>query len=306
MDTTSPRMGFVYALLAYLMWGALPLYLKALDHMPAMEIVAHRILWAVPTGLVVLLLLNRTGDFFAALGNPRLWGMMAVTAFVITVNWGVYVWAVNVNIASEAALGYYINPFITILLGFALLGERLQRLQWAAVAIAAGAVMMLTILGGTFPWVALILACSFAIYGYLRKTVPIGPTQGFLLEVVLLAPFALGYVIWLSVQGQSHLVWATQDFWWLVGCGPATAFPLILYAFGAKALRLATIGIMQYIVPTLIFVCAIFVFDEPVSAWKYLAFAMIWTALALYTWSLLRGERKPEAAVSGEKPETAV
>ncbi len=291
MDASSPRTGFLYALSAYLLWGALPLYMKAMDHMPATEIVAHRILWSVPVAFIILFMLRRTSDFFAALRNPRLLGMMAITAFVITLNWGLYVWAVAENIASEAALGYYINPFITILLGYVLLKERLEKLQWIAVAVAAIAVLLLTVLGGSFPWIALVLAFSFATYGYLRKTVPIGPTQGFLLEVTLLAPFALAYVLWLSSQGQSHLVWGSEDFWWLVGCGPATAFPLILYAFGAKALRLATIGIMQYIAPTLIFLCAIFIFSEPVSTWKYAAFGLIWTALALYAWSLLRNER---------------
>ncbi len=293
-DTSSSRTGFFMASAAYLLWGLLPLYMKAIDHVPPAEIVAHRILWSVPVAAVVLMFLGRTRDFFSSLTNPRLLGMMALTASIITLNWGVYVWAVVNNIASEASLGYYINPLLSITLAFVLLREKLQPLQWAAVGLACLAVALLTVLGGTFPGLALIMAFSFAIYGYLRKTVPIGPTQGFLLEVVMLAPFALAYVFWLSMQGESHLIPGTADFWWLVGCGPVTAIPLILFAFGAKALRLATIGIMQYIAPTLIFLCAVFVFDEEVTGWKYVAFALIWTALALYSVSLLRRETSHE------------
>ncbi|MEM8749542.1 MAG: EamA family transporter RarD [Pseudomonadota bacterium] len=290
-ETQSSRAGFFYALGAYVFWGALPLYMKALDHIPAAEIVAHRIVWSVPVAAILLIILRRTGDIRAAFSQPSVLVRIGLSAFVITLNWGVYVWAVLNNVANEAALGYYINPLISIVFGYVLLSERLTKAQWVAVALAAFAVLLLTVQGGQFPWVALVLAFSFATYGYIRKTVAIGATQGFLLEVIMLMPFALCYLLYLAAQGTGHFGLSSPDLWLLLGCGPVTAVPLILYAFGARALRLSTIGIMQYIAPSLIFLLAFFVFNEDVTVPKLTAFAIIWTALAIYSWSMFRGSK---------------
>lgn len=284
--------GFLYALGAYFLWGFLPIYMKALAHVPPAEVVAHRVIWSLPIALGVLVYLGRTADLRHALRTPRMLGMGALTAAVISVNWGIYVWAIGSGHALDAALGYYINPLFSIALGAVLLGERMTPLQIVAVALAAAAVVVLTWDAGRLPVVALGLTVSWGAYAYLKKSLPIGPNQGFTLEVLLLLVPAIGYVLWLVVTGQSHfLVGNAVDTALLLGCGVVTAVPLMVYANGAKLLRLSTIGIMQYIAPTMIFLIAVFIFDEPFGQAQMIAFPMIWTALALYTVALIRRAR---------------
>jgi chloramphenicol-sensitive protein RarD len=297
-DAAATR-GFLFALSAYLLWGALPLFMKAVAHIPAIEVVAHRIIWSVPVAGATLLALGRTADVKEALRSPRTVLMAAVTAAFITCNWSIYVWAIAVDRTVETALGYYINPLVSVLMGAALLGERLNRFQLAAIALAAVAVLILALDAGGVPWVSLALAITFAIYGFLRKTLPIGPSQGFFLEVMILALPALGYIIWLQMHGEGHFVLSNPgDIGLLMACGPVTAVPLMLYAFGAKLLRLSTIGLMQYIAPTIIFLIAVFGFGEPFSGVRVIAFVLIWTALAVYTWSMFfrRPEVQPDPA----------
>ncbi|TKT81327.1 EamA family transporter RarD [Aquamicrobium sp. LC103] len=283
--------GFLYALGAYGLWGFLPLYMKAVAHIPAAEVVAHRVVWSVPVAGAILLALGRTADIAAALRSPRTLLMAALTAAIITINWGVYVWAIAVDRTVETALGYYINPLVTIVLGAVFLGERLNRYQVLAVGLATAAVAVLTVEAGGLPWVSLVLAFSFAIYGYLRKTLPVGPSQGFFLEVLILAAPALAYIVWLETTGQGHFLASAGNVGLLLFAGPATAIPLILYAFGAKLLRISTIGIMQYISPTVIAIIAVLVFGEPFGMDRMIAFGLIWTALALYTWSMFFGRK---------------
>ncbi|MBB6408058.1 EamA family transporter RarD [Mesorhizobium sangaii] len=294
LDTDSKaRRGFLLALGAYLLWGLLPFYMKAVAHLPLAEVIAHRIVWSVPIAAAVLVWAGRTADFKAALRSPRTIAMAALTAALISVNWGIYVWAIAVDRTVETALGYYINPLVNVVVGALLLGERLDRLQIAAVVLAAVAVMVLTIEGGKLPWVSLALAFSFAAYGFFRKTLPIGPSQGFLLEVLLLSVPALGYIAYLIATGQDHIVSGSgADTALLIGCGPVTSVPLLLFAFGAKLLRLSTIGIMQYIAPTMVFLIAVLIFDEPFGTTQAVAFALIWAALAIYSWSMLTSARK--------------
>ncbi|MER9301664.1 EamA family transporter RarD [Mesorhizobium sp. M0496] len=290
------RRGFLLALGAYLLWGMLPFYMKAVAHLPLAEVIAHRIVWSVPIAAAVLVWAGRTTDFKAALRSPRTIAMAALTAALISVNWGIYVWAIAVDRTVETALGYYINPLVSVVVGALLLGERLDRLQIAAVVLAAVAVAVLTIEGGKLPWVSLALAFSFAAYGFFRKTLPIGPSQGFLLEVLLLSVPALGYIIYLIATGQDHIVSSSgADTALLIGCGPITSVPLLLFAFGAKLLRLSTIGIMQYIAPTMVFLIAVLIFDEPFGTTQAVAFALIWAALAVYSWSMLTTARKVSA-----------
>lgn len=284
--------GFAFALTAYLMWGGLPLYMKALEAVPTLEVLAHRVIWSVPLALVILLALGRTRDLLRAFRTPRMLGMGMVTAALISVNWGVYVWAVQSGQAMEAALGYYINPLFSVFMGWLLLNERLTRLQWAAVALALAAVLVLTLEAGRLPMVALALTLSWGFYAYFKRALPIGPNQGFALEVILLLPFALGYAVYLGGTGQA--VFMAGDLWLtalLVGCGAVTAIPLMIYANGAKLLRLSTIGIMQYIAPSFIFVIAVFVFGEEFGQARMIAFPMIWLALVLYGFELIRRAR---------------
>lgn len=293
------RRGFVYALLAYGLWGLLPLFLKAVSHLPALEVVAHRILWSVPIAGAVLVATGRTGDLKAALRSPRTVALASLTAGLITINWGLYVWAIAVERTVETSLGYYINPLMSVVMGAVLLGERLSRAQVAALALATVAVVLMTVEAGVLPWVSLVLAGSFAIYGFLRKTLPIGPSQGFFLEVLILSVPALAYAIWLQATGVSHFVPSQpRDMLLLLACGPATAVPLLLYGFGAKLLKLSTIGIMQYIAPTGIFLIAVFAFGEPFGMVRLAAFALIWVALAIYTWSMFSQARDRRAAIA--------
>jgi chloramphenicol-sensitive protein RarD len=289
----SATRGFFFALAACLFWGILPLFLKPLAHVPAVEVLAHRIVWSVPLAGLILVALGRTADLGATFRSPRTLAMAALTAALITVNWGVYVWAIVTDRAVEAALGYYINPLVNVVLACFLLGERLSRPQLAAIALAAVAVVILTVDAGGLPWASLTLAVSFAFYGYFKKTLPIGPSQGFFLEVLILFVPAVLYIVWLQARGEGHfLLSQPADMGWLAFTGVTTAVPLILYAYGARLLRYSTIGIMFYIAPTIVFLLAVFVFHEPFSMMKAAAFALIWIALAIYTWSMLAAARR--------------
>lgn len=299
--TTRPNedtpQGLAFATAAYVFWGFLPLYMKALAHIPAAEVVAHRVVWSVPIAALVLMVMRRTQDLTAALLSPRTLLMGAVTAALISINWGIYVWAISAGHALDAALGYYINPLFSILLGAVLLGERMSKRQLLAVCLAVGAVLVLALDTGSIPWVALGLTLSWGFYALAKKSLPIGPNQGFLLEVLLLLVPALSYIAYLASTGQGNFLAGTPvDTWLLLGCGAVTAVPLLVYANGAKLLRLSTIGILQYIAPTMIFIVAVFVFGEQFGRARMIAFPMIWAALILYSSSMLNQMRRSRSA----------
>lgn len=281
--------GFLLALMAYLIWGGLPLYLNMMRHIPVTEVLAQRIVWSVPIALAVLWVLGRTRDLRVAMRTPRLLAMAGLTAALVTVNWGIYLYAVLVGQTLDAALGYFINPLFSVLLGALVLREKLSRPQWAAVALAGSAVALLTIEAGELPLVSLSLTLTWGLYALAKRALPIGPNQGFTLEVLILTPAALAWIFWQASQGR--LLFGTTgwaDVLLLLGAGALTAIPLMLYANGAKMLRLSTIGIMQYIAPSFVFLIAVFIFDEPFDGAKPIAFPMIWAALALYTLDMLR------------------
>ena len=284
--------GFGFAMTAYLMWGFLPIFMKQLAHISPIEVIAHRVIWSVPIALAVLALTGQLSGFAALLRQPRVLAMGAVTAALISVNWGIYIWAIGSGHALQAALGYYINPLFSILLGAVLLGERLARLQQVAIALAAAAVGLLTWQTGEVPWLALGLTVSWGFYAYFKRALPIGANQGFMLEVLILLVPAVGYAVWLGLQGRGHfMAGVSRDTGLLMFAGVVTAVPLMIYANGAKLLRLSTIGILQYIAPTMIFVTAFFVFGEPLGLAQLVAFGLIWAALVLYSWVLVRGMR---------------
>lgn len=294
-DNTDTPQGLAFALGAYFLWGFLPLYLKAVSYIPPAEVVAHRIIWSVPIAGILLILLGRTGDIGRALRDPRMLFMGVVTAVLISINWGIYVWAITAERTLDAALGYYINPLFSVAVGAFFLGERLSRAQWAAVALAVLAVVVLTVAQGALPWAAIGLTISWALYALCKKQLPIGPNQGFLLEVLILLVPALGYVLWLSFTGTGHFGRALEDTWLLLGCGVVTAVPLLLYANGAKRLRLTTIGILQYLAPTMIFLVAVFVFGEEFGTSRMIAFPLIWAAVLIYSVSMFRQMRGRDA-----------
>ncbi|MGC0052599.1 EamA family transporter RarD [Brucella pituitosa] len=289
--------GFMMAMGAYGLWAILPFYLKALSHLPALEIVAHRVIWSVPVAIILLIVIGQFRTILDALRNPRMLAMAALTAALITINWSVYVWAVAHDQIIGAALGYYINPLFNVVLGGLFLGERLTKVQYVAVGFAFTAVLVLTFNAGGLPWVSLVLPVTFGLYGFFRKSLPMQPLQGFTLEVVILSVPALGYVLWLMSNGQDHFFSGTiSNVSLLLLAGPFTAIPLILYAGGAKLLRYTTLGLMQYLTPTLLFIFAIFIFHEPFSNAQLVAFVLIWTGLIIYTWSSLSAHRKARAS----------
>ena len=281
--------GLAFALTAYVLWGFLPLYMKLLSHIPPAEVVAHRVIWSLPIAATLLIILGRTGDIKTALTTPKMLAMGCITAALISINWGFYVWAITSGHALDAALGYYINPLFSVFLGAVLLGERLNKLQLAALALAFTAVVILTLEAGKLPWVAIALFVTWGFYALAKKSLPIGPNQGFLLEVMILTPPAIAYLIWLGPTG--NFLGSAYDTWLLLGCGVVTAVPLLIYANGAKLLRLSTIAILQYIAPTMIFLIGVFVFKEPFGSARMVSFPMIWMALVLYSIAILRNMR---------------
>ncbi len=280
--------GFGFALAAYGLWGFLPLYLKAMDHIPPLEVVAHRVLWSVPLAALVLLVTGRFDGLRAALKDGRQLAMAGLTAALVSINWLIYVWAITIERTVDAALGYYINPLFSVALGALLLGERLTRTQSVGLALAALAVAILTVQAGSVPWIALTLTLSWGFYAFFKRKLSIGPNQGFMLEVLILAPVALAYLAWIGPANS----FPDQPLLFMAA-GIVTAVPLMLYANGAKGLRLSTIAILQYIAPSLILLVAVVVFQEPVDPARRIAFPLIWIALVIFSWSAVQEMRKP-------------
>ncbi|MEX0276253.1 MAG: EamA family transporter RarD [Ruegeria sp.] len=280
--------GLALAVTAYVLWGFLPLYMKAMAHIGPVEIVAHRIIWSVPIAGLLLVALGRTKDLKAALRNPQMLGMACLTAALISVNWAIYVWAIASGNALDAALGYYINPLFSIALGAVLLREPLNRTQLLAVGLAALGVLVLVLEAGRLPWAALGLMVSWGFYAFFKRSLPIGPNQGFLLEVLILLIPALAYVTWLGASGAGHFGALAADSMLLAGAGVVTAVPLLVYANGAKLVRLSTMGILQYIAPTMIFITAVAVFGEHIDRGRMIAFPLIWAALVVYSIPMIR------------------
>ena len=281
-----------FALGAYFLWGLLPIYMKMLSHIGPAEVVAHRIIWSVPIAGILLIILGRTKDLRVAISNPSMLIMGCFTAGLITINWGIYIWAIASGRTLDAALGYYINPLFSLALGVIFLRERPSPAQLIAIGLAVCAVAVLTISMGKVPWVSLGLTVSWGLYALCKKQLPIGPNQGFLLEVLILLVPALCYITYLGLTGQSSfLVGDMRTNWLLLGCGIVTAIPLILYANGAKELQLSTIAVLQYIAPTMIFLVAVFVFGEEFGNARIIAFPIIWLALIIYSTSMVRQMR---------------
>lgn len=288
----SLRLGFLCCLGCYTIWGCLPLYFRALDHIRPDEMLAHRIIWSVPTGLILIMIARNWQQLRAALTLQHvLW--LSVSAALIGVNWLLYIWAVDQERVMEASLGYYINPLINVLIGAVFFSERLRIAQWISVALATVGVAVMTSALGYLPWVALVLCFTFAFYSVIRKQVQVDSRAGFVVEAALLAPLALIWLGWFV--GQPDGRWMGEGGWdipMLIAAGPITAVPLILFAIAAKRLRLSTIGMMQYIGPTLQFLISVFVFQEAFGLTHAIAFAFIWTALVVFTVDSLMGEAK--------------
>ena len=285
--SSAQRLGFLSALGCYTIWGLLPLYFKVLGHVQPVDLLAHRIVWSLPTGLILILIARNWRDIRAAL-TPKRFAWLALSSVLIGANWGIYIWAVGQDRVMEASLGYYINPLLNVLLGLVIFNERLRIAQWAAVVIAAVGVTIMTIALGRLPWVALILAGTFAIYSLVRKQLLIDSRAGFVIEVAILL---LPAIVWLATRDVPLFARGGWDIPLLLVAGPITAIPLILFALAAKRLALSTVGMMQYIGPTLQFFIALLL-GEAFELTHAIGFACIWAALVVFTLDSVRGDAK--------------
>lgn len=276
--------GHVLAFGASLFWGLMPVYFKLLGSVGALEIVAHRILWAVPALLLILALRHSLGELRQTLANRRLSGWLVLSSLLIAANWLIYVWAVNADLIVAASLGYFISPLMSVLLGTLFLRERLIRLQWLAIAVATLGVLLLARDAWQSLWVSLLLGGSWALYSLVRKIVATGPITGLTVETALLWPPALGYLLWLSAASDSLAFGndAGTDLL-LVGGAVVTIIPLMLFASAVRTVALSTMGLMSYIAPMMQFMIGVIAYREPLTSAHWLAFPLIWSALALYS-----------------------
>ena len=276
--------GIVYASLAYLSWGLFPLYFRQVAAVPALEVVLHRTLWSLVFVLALLAMRRQWTWMRELLRQPRVLGAFALSALLLAANWLTYVWAVNNSHVVDASLGYFILPLVNVALGYVFLHERPRPGQWLAVTVAAAGVLWLTVLTGRLPWIALVLALSFGFYGLLRKVAVLGALEGLTLETVLLAPATLAVLGAWAWQGQGALVQGdVATLGWLVLAGPVTAIPLLWFAAGARRIPLATMGILQYIAPSLQLALGVWLFHEAFDVSRLAGFVLIWAALLVYT-----------------------
>jgi len=276
--------GLVYATSAFVIWGLSPVYWKALGAVPALEIIMHRVVWSFFFLVILIVLQRRTREFVEVLRNGRMLLTLFATSIFISGNWFLYIWAVNSNYLLQASLGYYINPLVNVVLGMVFLRERLRKPQILAVLLATSGVLYLTISYGEFPWIALTLALSFGFYGLIRKIAPVGSLVGLTIETMLLSFPAIIYLFYLHSQGTGSIFHVSLKLdLLLIGCAPLTAVPLLFFTLGAKRLYLSTVGLMQYIGPSGMFLLAVFYYHEPFSATRVWTFIMIWAALGIYS-----------------------
>jgi chloramphenicol-sensitive protein RarD len=285
---------------AYALWGVLPLYFKALIHVRATEIVAHRILWSLIFLGVLATFRKKWPLIRAALANPRVALTLLLTAVLIGINWLVYIYAVVTGHVLEGSLGYYLNPLVNVLLGVFLLKEKLSRLQKAAVFLAGGGVAILAFGAGGAIWISLTLAASFAAYGFLRKVAPVESLEGLWIETLFLTPLAFGWVLWLTQAGDSAFLHSRLTDLLLILGGALTAIPLLLFTAAAKRLPYSTLGFLQYVAPSLQFLLAVLVFGEPLTRAHIVCFAAIWAALAIFVGEGLRAGRSARAAAAAQ------
>lgn len=287
-SAAKPGQGVLLAVGATCIWGMFPLVFKTVAHISPLEVLAHRSLWSLVFAAVLMALLGRREIFSRAFYAPRTLGVMALSGLAVAVNWGTFIWAVSNDQVLQSSLGYYISPLVSVLLGVVFLRERLKFKAWVAIGFAMLGVTLLVAHFGVVPWVALALAVSWAIYGLVRKLAPVGSLPGLYLETLMLAPLALGYVVWLDMSPHGAAFGVEMgDSAKLIVTGAVTALPLLLFARATRILRLSTIGVLMYIVPTGQFGLAVFVFDEPFTQAHLLAFVLIWTGLAIYGWDTL-------------------
>ncbi|GAA3535113.1 EamA family transporter RarD [Aeromicrobium flavum] len=291
--STDSKAGLLYGIGAYLCWGFFPLYWPLLEPASAYEVLAHRIVWTLVFCVGLLTITHKWSAFRSIIGQRRLMVPLALASVVITLNWGGFIWGVTNGHVIETSLGYFINPLMTVLLGVFLLGENLRRLQWLAVALGTLAVVVLTVDYGRPPWIALLLATSFATYGFLKKRANLGTVEALSVETTILTPFALAYLVFLQVGGT--LTFGHEgalNTTLLICTGVVTAIPLLMFGAAATRLSLTTIGILQYLGPILQFVFGLTIFDEEMGTARWIGFVMVWAALVIFTSDALHTRRR--------------
>lgn len=287
------RRGLILGATAYILWGTFPLYWTLLEPGGAVEILAHRIVWSLLTMVVILVLWRRVPQLKALLRDRRKLLIIGVAAVVISVNWGGYIWGVNNGRVVETSLGYFINPLVTVLMGVLILGERLRRLQWVAMGIACVAVVVLTVDYGRPPWVALLLAFSFGTYGLAKKQAAVGAVESITFETLVLAPVAAAYIGWLVATGDSNFgSHGISHALLFTTTGIITAIPLMLFGAAAIRVSMVSLGLLQYLAPTIQFALGILVFHEDMPASRWIGFGLVWVALAMFTVEALNHHRR--------------
>lgn len=299
MQAANPRRGYLLGITAYTIWGLFPLYFKAVSQVPALEIIVHRVLWSALFGALMLLVWKHPRWLAELRENPKRFAVLVCSGALIAGNWLTYVWAVNNGHMLDASLGYYINPLINVLLGMVLLGERLRRLQWLAVALASIGVAQQLWLAGHVPWISLALALSFAFYGLIRKQAPVAALPGLVVETWLLVPFAIGWLL-ISPDALSRQpeFWSSTQWLWLAAAGPVTLVPLLCFNAAARHLPYAALGFLQYVAPTLVLLQAVLLFGEHLSSTTLAAFGFIWAALVVYSVDAWRSLQRAKLAAS--------
>ena len=292
-DGRQAVIGGLFGASAFLIWGLIPILFKQIAYVPALEILAHRIVWAAVLMALLAAAVGGNRRVRNSLANRHVLGALAVSATAVAINWLVFIWAVNHARVLETSLGYFMNPLVNVVFGVAFLGERLRMMQWLAVGLATAGVAIMAMGHGALPWVALTLAISFGLYGLMRKITPVDPISGLLIETVMLAPAALGYLLWLRHAGEgAFLGLDSRTDGLLVATGIATAVPLMLFAVAARRVRLVTLGFIQYLAPSTSFLLAVFLFGEPFTPALQATFAFVWAGLALYSFDAVRGRER--------------
>ena len=288
---TRSQQGGLLAASAFILWGLFPLYFKLISHISALEILSNRIIWAAIGLFFLLFIVKRWHDVLAIIRNPKQIMYLMISTLLIVTNWGVYIWSVNSNNIIEASLGYYINPLFNILLGYFLLKEKLRSLQWFAVCLAAIGVSIQLVTYGEVPWIAFTLAISFGLYGFVHKKINVGSVPSLFIETIILLPIAIIFLSFLASKNTGPVLWSVNDGLLLMIAGPVTIIPLLLFTGAAKRINYSTLGFLQYISPSLLFLLALFLYDEPFSFAKLITFIFIWFALLLLTIDMLKDQR---------------
>ena len=300
------KAGLLSGLTAYLIWGLFPIYFVATKHIPALEILSHRILWSVPFGFLILAFRKQIGDTVKALTNPRTVALLAVAAIALAINWGVYIWAIQIEQIFQGSLGYYINPLLYVLVGVVFFKESLSKLQALAILFAVIGVLILTFQGGQFPAISLILAVTFTTYGVLRKQIDIGAMPGLFIEtLVLLLPALIALSVFYQKGTLGWGAHGVETNMLLLLAGPLTVLPLLAFAFAARRISLSALGILQYVGPTMQFGCALY-YGEPFTTAHAWCFGFIWLGVGVFTFEAIRKSRHQALPVDPSgNPQTA-